>query len=471
MIPERNEPASTWALRGRAVCTPDGIRPAAILVEGETIAAIVDLATVKSDMPVVDVGENLILPGLVETHAHINEPGRTEWEGFASATRAAAAGGITTLVDMPLNSTPVTTNLPALRLKQQTAAGKIWVDCGFHGGVVPGNAADVQPLLEAGVCAFKAFLCHSGIDEFPNVSAADLRTVMPLLAKAGVPLFAHCELVGPLPEATTHAFRKNPKSYAHYLATRPPAWEEAAIRLLIELCREYSCPVHIVHLAAAREIRPLLREAKKDGLPVTVETCPHYLHFAAESIPDGDTRYKCAPPIREARQRDILREMLHAGEIDTIGSDHSPAPPDLKQIAAGDLAMAWGGIASLQLMLPIVWTTLAGDRNSRARCIASALAQNPARLAGLGDRKGAIAPGLDADFAIFDPDAEFVVETGDLHHRHKASPYEGCKLSGRVRATFLRGDKIYAEGCFLGGPGGNLLARSATWPTSHGSTA
>jgi allantoinase len=459
MIAERNEPACTWALRGRAVCTPEGIGPAAILIRGEKIAAVVEPDAVRPSMSVIDVGDHLILPGLVETHAHINEPGRTEWEGFATATRAAAAGGITTLIDMPLNSHPVTTTVSALRLKQQAAAGKIWIDCGFHAGIVPGNAAEVRPLLAAGVCAAKAFLCHSGIDEFPNAAESDLRAVMPMLATAGVPLFAHAELVAPLPEGVQEAFAANPRSYPAYLATRPCAWEVAAIRLLLNLCREYHCPVHIVHLAAAEAIRPLLRDAKIAGLPITVETCPHYLYFASESIPDDDTRFKCAPPIRELRQRECLREMLAAGEIDTIGSDHSPAPPELKRLTSGDLSQAWGGIASLQLLLPIVWTILEGDIASRAGRVASVLAESPARLAGLADRKGAIAPGLDADFVIFDPVAEWIVDAEGLHHHHKATPYEGRKLSGRVQSTILRGRRIYDEGRFHGQPGGCLLER------------
>jgi allantoinase len=462
MIPKDENPGPEWVLRSRAVCTPQGCRPAAVLIRGEQIVAVAEPNAVPASWPIVDVGEHLVLPGLVETHAHVNEPGRTEWEGFETATRAAAAGGITTLIDMPLNSSPVTTNLDALLLKQQAAAAQTWVDCAFHAGIVPGNAQHVKPLLDAGVCAFKAFLCHSGIDDFPNVSEADLRAVMPLLAEAGVPLFVHAELVAPLPQEVSAAFSKYPKSYAAFMATRPPEWELAAIRLLIRLCRDYQCPVHIVHLAAAEAARPLILEAKRARLPITVETCPHYLYFIAESIPDGDPRFKCAPPIREMRQRDRLRYMVEAGEIDTIGSDHSPAPAALKHLEDGDLSKAWGGIPSLQLLLPAFWTTLTGSHVSRASRVAALLAANPARLVGLDDRKGAILPGRDADMIVFDPHAVVIVQGDKLQHRHKATPYHGCTLQGRVEMTVLRGRTIYDGDTIQGEPQGCLLER-ATW--------
>ncbi len=464
MIADVNQPRSDWVLRGRSVCTPDGLRPADVIIQGEQILAVVECGEAPAALHVVDVGDRLILPGLVETHAHINEPGRTDWEGFATATRAAAAGGITTLIDMPLNSDPVTTSVEALRLKQRAAAGQIWVDCGFHAGIVPGNAGQIQPLIEAGVCSFKAFLCHSGIDDFPNVTEDDLRAVLPMLAAAKVPLFVHAELVASLSEQVRDAFKANPRSYRAYLQTRPVAWEIAAIELLIRLCRIYRCPIHVVHLAAATAARPLLQEARAAGLPITVETGPHYLYFAAEDIPDGDTRFKCAPPIRERQERDCLRVMLQSGEIDTLGSDHSPAPPDLKRLEEGDLRQAWGGISSLQLLLPVVWSSLTGSLESRARCIARQLAQGPARLAGIDDRKGVIAPGFDADLIIFDPEAKTVVRGDDLHHRHKISPYEGRTLTGRVDATILRGGLIFEQGQFVGAADGALLCRRLTSP-------
>jgi allantoinase len=450
-------PHDDWALRGRAVCTPEGVRPAAVLVRGERIAAVVGPAGVPAGVPVVDAGDKLVLPGLVDTHVHINEPGRTDWEGFETATRAAAAGGVTTLIDMPLNSSPVTTTVAALRQKREAAAGKLWVDVGFHGGVVPGNAEHIEPLIAEGVCAFKAFLCHSGIDEFPNATESDLRAVMPKLAAAGIPLFVHAELVLPLPPGVEEAFAANPQSYAAYLATRPPEWEVAAIRLMIDLCREYRCPVHIVHLSAAAPARPFLKKARAEGLPLTVETCPHYLAFFAQEIRDGDPLFKCAPPIRTRDQNGHLRAMAVCGEIDTLGSDHSPAPPSLKHVRRGDLRRAWGGIASLQLLLPAVWTAL-GDI-CRPERIVHMLTARPAALAGLAGRKGAIADGCDADLVIFHPNHDFVVTRDVLRHRHKLTPYRDQKLMGVIVATYLRGRSVYDSGGLVGQPGGQLLER------------
>jgi allantoinase len=455
MIPHDN-----WALRGRAVCTTEGVRPAAVLVRGERIAAVVGPDEVPAGVPVEDAGDRLVLPGLVDTHVHINEPGRTEWEGFATATQAAAAGGVTTLVDMPLNSSPVTTTVAALRAKQVAAAGKLWVDVGFHGGVVPGNAEHIEPLIAAGVCAFKAFLCPSGIDEFPNVTESDLRAVMPTLAAAGIPLFVHAELMSPLPPGVEEAFAANPRSYAAYLATRPPEWEEAAIKLMINLCREYRCHVHIVHLSAAQAALPHIVKANYLDLPFTVETCPHYLFFEAEHVPDGDPRFKCAPPIRTSADHAMLWNGLNLNGINTIGSDHSPAPPEMKHLDDGDLRRAWGGIASLQLLLPAVTTGMIGAKyRPPDHILWSALTSRPAALVGLADRKGAIAPGRDADFVIFDPSAEFVVSEKMLYHRHKATPYLGRKLRGVVEMTYLRGRKVYDRGRFLGEPSGRMLER------------
>ncbi len=455
MIPQHGD---EWALRGRAVVTPDGVRPAAVVVRGERVAAVVGPDDVGAGVPVTDVGDKLVLPGLVDTHVHINEPGRTDWEGFETATRAAAAGGVTTVIDMPLNSSPVTTTVAALQAKREAAAGKLWVDVGFHGGVVPGTAEHIRPLIREGVCAFKAFLCPSGIDEFPNVTEADLRAVMPILAEAGLPLFVHAELVGPLPPGVEEHFAANPRSYQAYLATRPPEWEVNAIQLMIGLCREYRCPVHIVHLSTAEAAKPLIKWAKGEGLPLTVETCPHYLTFAAGEFVGADTRYKCAPPIRTEDQQGHLRAMISAGLIDTLGSDHSPAPPDLKRLDDGNLRLAWGGIASLQLLLPAAWTAL-GDLLRPVRFLAM-LTSRPAALAGIADRKGTIAAGRDADLVVFDPHGVFTVDSGMLHHRHKATPYLGRRLAGLVESTYLRGRKVYDRGEFFGGPGGQMLKRS-----------
>jgi allantoinase len=445
-----------WVLRSERVLTPDGERAAAIIVCGETIDAIVAPDQAPAGCPVVDVGAHAVLPGLVDTHVHINEPGRTEWEGFETATRAAAAGGVTTLVDMPLNSSPVTTSVAALQAKLHAAARKLWVDCGFYGGVVPGNTADIEPLIAAGVLGFKAFLCHSGIDEFPNATAADLRAALPLLAAAGVPLLAHAELVGPLPPDVEARLATSPRSYAAYLASRPREWEDAAIRLLIDLCREFRGRVHIVHLASADAL-PMIAAARAADMPLTVETCPHYLIFAAEEIPDADTRFKCAPPIRERENRERLWQGLRDGLIDTIGSDHSPAPAALKLLESGDLKQAWGGIASLQLTLPAVWTA-AAQRQAPLADVVRWMSTASAKLVGLAN-KGALAPGFDADLVVFDPDAEWVVDTERLHHRHKATPYAGRTLRGRVDATFLRGRKVYESARFADAPSGRAILR------------
>jgi allantoinase len=439
-----------WAIRSERVVTPEGLRPAAVVVRGEKIAAVVPPDQLPDACPVDDVGRLALLPGLVDTHVHINEPGRTEWEGFATATRAAAAGGITTLVDMPLNSSPVTTTVPALKQKLTAAEGQLWVDCGFYGGVVPDNAGQLEPLCAAAVLGLKAFLCHSGIDEFPNVTEKQLRTAMPVIARSGLPLLVHAEL--PSDECVSAS---DVRSYRAYLASRPRAWEHTAIRLVIGLCREYGCHAHIVHLSAA------------DALPryrakgVTFETCPHYLFFAAEEIPDGDPRYKCAPPIRERENREQLWQHVRAGLIDTIGSDHSPAPPELKELASGDLKRAWGGIASLQLALPAFWTQ-ARQRGFTLLDVADLMSRRPADLVGLTGRKGVLAPDFDADLIVLDPEASFTVEPQKLFHRHKITPYEGQTLHGVVRTTFLRGRKIYDLEQVVDRPSGQAILHGAS---------
>jgi allantoinase len=454
MVTRQPEKAE-WAIRGKFVITPQGAREAAVLVRGETIAAVLAPDQVPVTCPVEDVGDRVILPGLVDAHVHINEPGRTEWEGFETATRAAAAGGITTLVDMPLNSSPVTTTAEALARKLAAAVGKLWVDCGFYGGAVPGNADHVGQLIAAGVLGLKAFLCPSGLDEFPSATEADLRASMPKLAAAGLPLLVHAELASP-PAADAGPV-SDPRSYAAYLASRPRQWEHAAIQLLITLCRAHRCRTHIVHLSSADAL-PVIQEARDAGLPLTVETCPHYLHFAAEEIPDADPRFKCAPPIRERENRERLWDGLRGGLIDTIGSDHSPAPPEMKHLATGDLQRAWGGIASLQLSLSVVWTA-ARRRGATLVNLVEWMCRRPAELVGLAGRKGALAAGYDADLVVFDPEVDFRVTPGLLHHRHKMTPYEAQTLSGRVERTYLRGRKVYDGGRFDDSPGGRTILR------------
>lgn len=445
-----------WAIRSRCVVAPDGVRAAALLIRGEEIAAVLPFDQVPAGCVCKDVADHVLLPGLVDAHVHINEPGRTEWEGFTTATRAAAAGGVTTVVDMPLNSSPVTTTATALAAKLATAEGKLAVDCGFYGGIVPGNAGDIQSLIAAGVLGFKAFLCPSGIDDFPNVGAAELRAVLPQLAAADMPLLVHAELVRKLPADVEDRLAREPRSYAAYLASRPRAWEQAAIELVLGLAHEYGCRLHIVHLSSADPLG-VIAAARSMGMALTVETCPHYLCFAAEDIPDGDPRFKCAPPIREAENRARLWQGLQSGLIDTIGSDHSPAPAELK-LESGNLQRAWGGIASLQLGLSVIHTE--GQRRGESLgAIVDCMSRRPAEVVGLGDRKGRFAAGYDADLVVFDPEQTFVVRPGLLHDRHKITPYEGRKLRGRVRQTFLRGQLVYDEGTFPDSPHGRPILR------------
>jgi allantoinase len=393
----------------------------------------------------------------VDTHVHINAPGRTEWEGFSSATRAAAAGGVTTLIEMPLNSIPATTSAAAHREKLAAAIGKLWVDGGFWGGVVPGNVAELRPLWEAGVFGFKCFLVPSGVEEFAHVSETDLRAAVPELAALGAPLLAHSELPGPIVAAMKDLPRANPKTYATWLASRPREAENEAIELLLRLCHEFGVRTHIVHLSSSDAVQ-MLQKAKSDGLDVSVETCPHYLTFAAEEIREGATEFKCAPPIRERENLEKLWAALDDGTIDLIATDHSPCPPAMKLPGEGDFMRAWGGIASLQLSLPAVWTE-AASRGYAVPRLAGWMCRGPARLAGLEKWKGTIAVGCDADLVIWNPSAKFVVEPSELHHRHKITPYAGRTLKGVVDTTILRGRKIYERGEFCASPTGRVLHR------------
>lgn len=428
--------ASRFALRSRRTVTPDGIRDAVVVVEGGTITAVRD-PTEAAGIEVDDLGHLALLPGAVDVHVHLNEPGRTDWEGFETGTRAAAAGGITTVVDMPLNSSPVTVTVVALEAKRRAAAESAIVEVAFHGGVVPGYEADVEPLIEAGVVGMKAFLVDSGLPEFPPAGEKVLRQAMKVLARRGLPLLAHAEIDtgdAPRADAFTPAERRR---YASWLASRPSRFETTAIDLLLRLVHETGCRLHVVHLATANAL-PMLRAARAEGLPVTVETCPHYLTFAAEEIPDGDPRFKCAPPIRESSHREALWSALADGTIDLVASDHSPSPPSLRALDSGNLFAAWGGIASLQLLLPAVWTGARARGHSLAD-LARWTSTSPARLIGLGHRKGVIAPGYDADLVAFDPGASFIVEGSKLEHRHPQTPYEGRTLQGVVVRTWVRG--------------------------------
>ncbi|HXM62431.1 MAG TPA: allantoinase AllB [Terriglobales bacterium] len=440
------------AFLSRRVVTPEGIRPAAILVEEGKVRAVVSLGNVPEGPDVLDFGDAAILPGLVDSHVHINDPGRAEWEGFETATRAAAAGGYTLLVDMPLNCLPATTTVAALEAKRAAAQGKCRVDWATWGGVVHDNRNHIEALAAAGVPGFKCFLINPGIDGFTMVTEQELRTALPHVARTGLPLLVHAELPGPIDQATDSLTNADWRCYSTYLQSRPDEAELEAIRLMLSLCREYGFRLHIVHLSTSQGLQEL-SAARSNGLPVSVETCPHYLHLSAETIANGATLTKCAPPIRSRENRERLWQGLKDGTIDLVVTDHSPCPPAMKRLAEGDFRTAWGGIASLSIALPLMWSE-ASRRGFTLRDLARWMAEAPARLAGCDTRKGKIAAGYDADFVVFDPDGEFIVTQDRLHYRHPISPYLGETLRGVVKATYLRGSPVFAYGEFPGGPKG-----------------
>jgi allantoinase len=445
------------AFLSRRVVTLDGIRAAAVLVEGEWIRGVVSPGELPPNIETHDFGEAAIFPGLVDSHVHINDPGRSEWEGFETATRAAAAGGYTMLVDMPLNCLPATTTVASLESKRAAARGRSRVDWGAWGGVVHDNQDDIEALASAGVLGFKCFLVHSGIDGFTMVTEQQLRAALPHLARTGLPLLVHAELQGPIDAATRSLADADWNVYSTYLQSRPDEAEISAIRLLLGLCREYNSRLHIVHLSTSRAI-PALAEARAEGLPLSVETCPHYLHLDAETIARGATLCKCAPPIRSRENREKLWHGLRDRVIDFVVTDHSPCPPEMKRLAEGNFKTAWGGIASLSLALPVMWTE-ASRRGFTLVDVARWMAQGPARLAGCDAYKGRLAPGCHADFVIFDPDTEFVVTKHRLHYRHPLSPYLGETLRGVVQATYLRGRLVFANGTFPGEAAGREFRR------------
>lgn len=446
-------------VRGRRVVTPAGERPAAIHIAAGAIQAVTTFEDVPSGVALHEAGDSVVMPGLVDTHVHINEPGRTEWEGFSTATRAAAAGGVTTLIEMPLNSIPATTTASAYREKTAAAAGKLWIDVGFWGGVVPGNIAELPALWDAGVFGFKCFLTPSGVEEFRHVTETDLRAAIPMLASLNAPLLAHSELPEIIAAATTKLASASVRKYASWLASHPREVENEAIALLLRLATEFHAQVHIVHVSSADAL-DMLRAAKSNGARISAETCPHYLTFAAEEISDGETQYKCAPPIREGENRERLWTALADGTLDFVATDHSPCPPSMKLPELGDFMGAWGGVASLQLSLPAVWTQ-AHERGYAVPQLAAWMCSGPAKLAGLEKRKGTIAVGCDADLVIWNPHAAFSVDPARLHHRHKVTPYAGRSLQGIVETTFLRGRKIFDRGEFSGAPIGQVLRRGA----------
>jgi allantoinase len=438
--------AVDFVVRGDRVITPEGKRPAAIHIDRArgTIVAVTAPEAVPPGVPLIEAGNCHVLPGLVDTHVHINDPGRTDWEGFETATRAAAAGGVTTLVDMPLNSIPPTTTLDGLEAKVRALEAKSHVDVALCGGLVPANPLGLPNLFREGAIAFKCFLAESGVDEFSHVHEAELRAGMRELARIDAPLFVHAELPEPLTEGEAAAKGLDPRRYATYLASRPRRAEDAAVELVVRLARETGARVHVVHLSSSDALTQF-RRAREQKIRLTVETCPHYLTFAAEEIPDGATEYKCAPPIRERENREKLWDALREGLIDQVVTDHSPSTVTLKCSGSGDFMQAWGGISSLQLGLAAIWTEARG-RGRHVRDVVEWMSTAPARLAGIQDRKGAIAPGLDADLVLWDAEAEFTVDAATLEHRNKLTPYHARKLRGVTRRTILRGETIYERG-------------------------
>ena len=424
-------------VRGRRIVLPGGERPASVHIEGGHIVSIGDEDETPSGAEIVECGGLVVSPGIVDSHVHVNEPGRTEWEGFDTVTRAAARGGVTTIVDMPLNCVPATTTVAAVEAKRHAARGRSHVDTAMWGGIVPDNEADIEPLIDAGVRGFKCFLVPSGVSEFAHVGERTLRRVMPVLARRDVPLLVHAEL----PEGL-RVHRGRPENYRAYEATRPVEAERAAIDLMATLARETGTRVHIVHVSSAAGV-DRIAAARADGVAITGETCPHYLMMANDEIPDGATEFKCAPPIRSASDRDALWRALESGALDLVATDHSPSPPSMK--CPGDFVRAWGGIASLELSLAAVWTR-ACERGRTPSDLAAWMSAAPAALAGLSGlsgRKGRIAPGYDADLVVWDAEREFTVDAGALQQRHKLTPYAGRRLRGVVHTTFLRGERVW----------------------------
>jgi allantoinase len=424
-------------VRGRRVLTADGLGPASLHVREGRIVAVEDFASVPAGARVIDAGEDLVTPGVVDSHVHINEPGRTEWEGFETATQAAAAGGITTVVDMPLNCIPATVSRRAAEEKLRALEGKLHVDVSFWGGVIPGNAGELEGLAAFGVPGCKCFTCPSGVDEFPHVSREDLDRALPKMRELGLTLLVHAEAPGPLEAAERAIAGQDARDYGTYLRSRPRAAEDEAIAMVIELCRKHRARAHIVHLSSASAL-PMIHAAQKEGVGISAETCLHYLTFCAEEIAAGQTHFKCAPPIRERRNREGLWRGLEDGTISMVVSDHSPCTPNLKKLEQGDFLGAWGGISSLQLGLAALWT-VAGERGHGLEQLFRWNSEGPARLAGLEGRKARLAPGFDADFVIWDERAPVVIKAEAMRHRHKLTPYAGRTLRGEVKQTWVGG--------------------------------
>ncbi len=457
--------STSFCLRGQRVLLAtqhgSGLHPATLHIKDGVIADISAFDVVDHNLALVDAGELLVTPGVVDSHVHINEPGRTHWEGFETATQAAAAGGITTVVDMPLNCIPATTSKAAAEAKLAALQGQLHVDVAFWGGVVPGNVKELKGLADFGVPGAKCFLCPSGVDEFPHVERAHLDDAMPVLRDLGLTLLVHAEHPKPIDDAERALVREqaDPRAYATYLRSRPRAAEDEAVGLVIELARKHRCPAHIVHLSSASAI-PLLKAAQEEGVPITAETCLHYLAFSSDDVASGETRFKCAPPIRDRSNREDLWDGLFDGTINMVVSDHSPCAPALKKSESGDFLGAWGGIAGLQLGLSVLHTL----SSSRGQGLAQMFAWNataPARLAGLSSRKGQLKRGFDADIVVWDERESFAVDVDLLRHRHKVSPYAGRTLQGVVEQTFVRGRLAYSRAAGLSAPRGSFQRASA----------
>jgi allantoinase len=446
------------AFLSNRVVLSQGTQPAALLIDEGKIRAICPPSELLADTVVYDCGNDAILPGLVDTHVHINQPGRTEWEGFRTATRAAAAGGFTTLVDMPLNCLPETTTVAAFQAKRSAAQGECFVDWAAWGGAVADNQQHILPLVRAGVRGFKCFLIYPGCDGFTMIDQQQLEAALPSIAESGLPLLVHAELAGPIDLATQRLRNADWRSYATYLASRPDEAELEAIRLMIRLCRQYGFRLHIVHLSTALALNDL-RAARAEGLPITVETCPHYLHFAAEDIADGATLLKCAPPIRSKANQEALWQALREETIDMVVTDHSPCPPAMKQTQTGRFDHAWGGIASLSLALSVMHTECR-QRGFTLDHLVHWMSTAPAALAGISAHAGALKVGREANFIIFDTETTHTVTSDKLHYRHAVSPYLGETLHGVVKATYLRGEPVYRAGTFTATPSGRELALS-----------
>ncbi|WP_440711105.1 allantoinase AllB [Herbiconiux sp. YIM B11900] len=451
-------PLYDLAIRARSVFVDGGWREATIAVRDGVVAAVAEYDEEVPAHEVVTLPEgHVLIPGIVDTHVHVNEPGRTEWEGFTTATRAAAAGGVTTIVDMPLNSIPPTTTVEGLAVKREAAAPQASVDVGFWGGAIPSSLGTLEPLWNDGVFGFKAFLSPSGVDEFPHLSGPQLRAALEEIAGFGGLLIVHAED----PEVLDEAPADGGPDYFAFVASRPELAEEDAIAHVIEGMRATGARAHILHLSSARALAQI-RAAKAEGLPLTVETCPHYLSFAAEHIPDGATQFKCCPPIRDEGNRDLLWEALLDGTIDLIASDHSPSTAELKFAGNGDFQEAWGGISGLQLAFPAVWTA-ARERGIPLERVLGWMALNTSALVGLGERKGSIALGADADLVDFAPDESFAVHAEQLEHKNKVTAYDGRTLHGVVHTTWLGGSVVHVLGddASVRLPQGRLLARSS----------